>query len=75
LLQATDNLSLLTVWIPSGPAHLLHPLPLRGGGHATVTVRSVGTRRFVLEPLSVFGWVMTFAVSGAVGYGQDVCFG
>jgi len=60
LLQATDNLSLLTCVDFQRPAHLLHPLPLRGGGHATVTVRSVGTRRFVLEPYPFSDGVMTF---------------
>ncbi len=50
LLQATDNLSLLTCVDFSKPAHLLHPLPLRGGGHARVEVRSAGSRHFVLDP-------------------------
>jgi len=50
LLQATDNLSLLTCVDFSKPANLLHPLPLRGGGHSRVEVRSAGSRHFVLEP-------------------------
>ena len=50
LLQATDNLSLLTCVDFSKPANLLHPLPLRGGGHSRVEVRSVGSRHFVLDP-------------------------
>ena len=50
LLQATDNLSLLTCVDFAHPAHLLHPLPLRQGGHAEIRVRAVGPRRFVLEP-------------------------
>jgi Protein of unknown function (DUF3891) len=50
LLQATDNLSLLTCVDYTSPAHLLHPLPLRGGGHAEVKVRHLGVRRFALEP-------------------------
>jgi hypothetical protein len=50
LLQATDNLSLLTCVDFARPANLLHPLPLRGGGHARVEVRSAGSRHFVLEP-------------------------
>jgi len=50
LLQATDNLSLLTCVSFSQPAHLLHPLPLRGGGHSRVRVRAAGPRDFVLDP-------------------------
>jgi Protein of unknown function (DUF3891) len=50
LLQATDNLSLLTCVDFAQPAHLLHPLPLRDGGYAEVKVRSAGARHFVLEP-------------------------
>jgi len=50
LLQANDNLSLLTCVNFSAPSHLLHPLPLRDGGHSRITVRSVGERHFVLEP-------------------------
>ena len=50
LLQATDNLSLLTCVNFSAPANLLHPLPLRDGGHSRVGVRSSGERHFVLEP-------------------------
>lgn len=50
LLQATDNLSLLTCVDFRQPAHLLHPLPLRDGGHARVQVRPVGPRHFVLNP-------------------------
>jgi hypothetical protein len=50
LLQATDNLSLLTCVDFSRPANLLHPLRLRSGGHSRVEVRSAGSRHFVLEP-------------------------
>jgi Protein of unknown function (DUF3891) len=50
LLQATDNLSLLTCVDFPDPAHLLHPLPQRDRGHAEVQVRPVGQREFVLEP-------------------------
>jgi hypothetical protein len=50
LLQATDNLSLLTCVDFREPAHLLHPLPLRDGGYARVEVRSAGPRHFVLDP-------------------------
>jgi hypothetical protein len=50
LLQATDNLSLLTCVDFSQPSHLLHPLPLRDGNYARVKVRSIGSRHFVLDP-------------------------
>jgi len=50
LLQATDNLSLLACVDYRQPAHLLHPLPVRGGGHTQVEVRSAGPRHFVLDP-------------------------
>lgn len=50
LLQAADNLSLMTCVDFSAPANLLHPLPLRDGEHSRVQVRSAGPRHFVLEP-------------------------
>src|SRR5208282_1279413 len=50
LLQATDNLSLLTCVDFRRPAHLLHPLPLRSGEHTPVQVRSNGPRHFALDP-------------------------
>ena len=50
LLQATDNLSLLTCVDFSQPANLLHLLPLRGGGYSEVQVHPLGTRHFRLDP-------------------------
>jgi hypothetical protein len=50
LLQASDYLSLLTCVDFRQPAHLLHPLPLRDGGHIPVQVRAVASRHFVLDP-------------------------
>jgi hypothetical protein len=50
LLQATDNLSLLTCVDFRQPAHLLHALPLRDGGCTEIQVRSTGSRSFVLDP-------------------------
>jgi uncharacterized protein DUF3891 len=50
LLQANDNLSLITCVNFSTPANLLHPLPLRDGSRCRVEVRSMGQRRFVLNP-------------------------
>jgi Protein of unknown function (DUF3891) len=50
LLQATDNLSLLTCVDFRQPAGLLHPLPLRDGGHSAVKVKAAASRHFVLDP-------------------------
>jgi hypothetical protein len=50
LLQATDNLSLLTCVDFRAPAHLLHPLRLRDGEYSRVAVMAVGSRHFVLDP-------------------------
>jgi hypothetical protein len=50
LLQATDNLSLLTCVDFRAPAHLLHPLPLRDGESSRVTVKAVESRHYVLDP-------------------------
>src|SRR5450755_2646413 len=50
LLQATDNLSLLTCVDFSRPAHLLHPLPLGDGNRSRIEVRPVDSRHFVLDP-------------------------
>lgn len=50
LLQACDNLSLLTCVAFDRPAHLLHPLPLIDGGNAEVRVTPDGVRSFRLEP-------------------------
>lgn len=50
LLQACDNLSLLTCVDFASPAHLLHPLPLNDGGTSEVKVVPIGPRHFRLEP-------------------------
>jgi hypothetical protein len=50
LLQACDNLSLLTCVAFDAPADLLHPLPLNDGGTAEVRVLPIGQRHFRLEP-------------------------
>jgi hypothetical protein len=60
LLQATDNLSLLTCVDFRQPSHLLHPLPLQGGGHARIEVRSTGPREFVLDPYPFASAALTF---------------
>lgn len=50
LLQACDNLSLLTCVAFSRPAHLLHPLPLNNGETHRVEVVSISPRHFQLSP-------------------------
>lgn len=50
LLQACDNLSLLTCVAYAAPAHLLHPLPLKDGATSEVQVRSLAPRHFQLAP-------------------------
>jgi hypothetical protein len=50
LLQACDNLSLLTCVAFGSQANLLHPLPLNDGGSAEIQVLPVGPRHFRLDP-------------------------
>ena len=50
LLQATDNLSLLSCVGYTHPGDLLHALPLRAGGEGRVVVESLGERHFRLNP-------------------------
>jgi hypothetical protein len=50
LLQACDNLSLLTCVAFASPANLLHPLPLQDGGFAEIAVMPVAPRHFRLDP-------------------------
>lgn len=50
LLQACDNLSLLTCVAFASPSHLLHPLPLNDGSTAEVKVQAVAPRHFRLAP-------------------------
>jgi len=50
LLQACDNLSLLSCVAYMQPATLLHPLPLTGGSHAEVAVEAIAPRHFRLTP-------------------------
>jgi hypothetical protein len=50
LLQATDNLSLLSCVAYMEPSSLLHPFPVAGGGETGVAVHALGPRRFRLEP-------------------------
>jgi len=50
LLQATDNLSLLSCVGFGMPGTLLHPLPLRDGSYSEVKVEPIGNRHFRLRP-------------------------
>ena len=50
LLQACDNLSLLSCVAFDGPANLLHPMPLNDGGTAEVKVTAIAQRHFRLTP-------------------------
>ncbi|HWF13493.1 MAG TPA: DUF3891 family protein [Candidatus Acidoferrales bacterium] len=60
LLQANDNLSLLTCVDFKNPANLLHGLPTRDGRRVPVEVRSVGVRRFILKPYPFAERTITF---------------
>jgi len=62
LLQACDNLSLLSCVAFMEPATLLHPLATNDGGSSGVEVRAVGPRRFRLEPYPFDQAELTFAV-------------
>jgi len=62
LLQACDNLSLLTCVAFDKPANLLHPLPLNDGGAAEVQVRPIGPRHFRLDPWPFLEAQVTFAI-------------
>jgi len=64
LLQACDNLSLLTCVDFSAPSNLLHPLLLRDGKHSTVQVRPAGSRQFVLDPYPFDEPTLTFRFPG-----------
>jgi hypothetical protein len=50
LLQATDNLSLLTCVDFRQPSHLLHALPQASGLRTPIAVRSIAERHFILSP-------------------------
>jgi hypothetical protein len=54
LLEACDNLSLLSCVAYSQPANLLHPLPLTSGGAKEIQVQPVGPRSFRLAPWPFF---------------------
>jgi len=50
LLQATDNLSLLSCVAYTQLSTLLHPFPTTDGSSTTITVQPLGPRRFRLDP-------------------------
>jgi Protein of unknown function (DUF3891) len=60
LLQAMDNLSLLTCVDFQKPANLLHELPTSEGKRKLVNVRSAGTRHFILDPYPFAEPMLTF---------------
>ena len=67
LLQACDNLSLLSCVDYPGTANLLHPLPLSGGGTSEITVTRVAERPFRLDP-----WPMQAPVIEATLTGRHI---
>ena len=60
LLQACDNLSLLTCVAFERAADLLHPLPLNDGGTTEVKVTPIGERHFRLTPWPFAEGELTF---------------
>jgi Protein of unknown function (DUF3891) len=63
LLQATDNLSLLSCVDYTHPGDLLHALPLRSGGEGRVAVESLGERHFRLDPYPFLASPLVFNLS------------
>lgn len=61
LLQACDNLSLLTCVAFAAPANMLHPLPLNDGTTTEVQVLPIGARHFQLSPWPFAQSKMNFA--------------
>jgi hypothetical protein len=61
LLQACDNLSLLSCVAFGAQTDLLHPLPLKDGGSTEVQVRPVAPRHFQLDPWPFDDLELTFA--------------
>jgi hypothetical protein len=61
LLQACDNLSLLSCVAYDRPAHLLHPLPLNDGGASEIRVTPLAPRHYRLTPWPFGESELTFA--------------
>lgn len=70
LLQANDNLSLLTCVDFKKPANLLHALPTRDGQRVAVEVQSAGTRRFILKPYPFAERTITFQFPARHAHGK-----
>lgn len=62
LLQATDNLSLLSCVGYTQPATLLHPLRKSDGGASPISVQPIGVRTFRLKPYPFREPKLTFEV-------------
>jgi hypothetical protein len=62
LLQACDNLSLLTCVAYMQPATLLHPLATNDGGARTIAVQAIAPRHFRLDPYPFDAPGLTFDV-------------
>jgi hypothetical protein len=60
LLQACDNLSLLTCVDYAGDANLLHALPVTGHGHEPFIVQHIDVRHFRLDPYPLDDSPLTF---------------
>ena len=73
LLQACDNLSLLTCVAYASPAHLLHPLPLVDGTTAEVAVAPIAPRRFRLTPWPFAEAELAFHFPARHVAGQNLC--
>jgi hypothetical protein len=62
LLQATDNLSLLSCVAYERPATLLHALPVAGGGTKSIDVYPLAARSFRLDPYPLDASPLTFEI-------------
>ena len=60
LLQACDNLSLMSCVDYKKQSDLLHPLPLKDGGENRVTATSLGERKFRLAPYPLVSSPLVF---------------
>jgi len=70
LLQATDNLSLLSCVAYMQPATLLHPLPANDGGAVEINVTPLAPRVFRLAPYPLDQQPLTFEIPARHVAGQ-----
>lgn len=75
LLQACDNLSLLSCVDFGGEATLLHPLALREGGTSEVRVERVGERAFRLTPYPLGAEKLLFKLKARFVEGKEFADG